>query len=429
MRRQLTLLVAAIGALIVIAFSIPLGLLVRQLAFDRALTGAERDAQLIAVFATATGGEPGAIDAIVGDGTINGNDLTVVLADGTALGAPLAPREDLGPVIRGTAGRRALPGGQAVYAPAIDSDGNRTAVRVFVDTAVLREGVPRAWLILAGLGALLIGLAVVLTDRLARSIVQPVERLSAAAARLGAGDRSVRVEPEGPPEIVEVAGEFNRLAEQVAGLLESERETAADLSHRLRTPLAALQLDAERLAEGDGREQILDDVAEMQRVVDFVIQGVRRPEDRRGEDTADLAEVVGQRTAFWKALADEQGRRATVHVGERPLPVAVPERDLEAAVDAVIGNVFSHTPEGTPYAVACGRVGGVVTLSVDDGGPGWDGVVIERGRSGGGSTGLGLDIARRTAEAAGGSLARERSPLGGARVVIRFDAAAAAGDG
>ncbi len=420
MRRRLTLLVAAIGALIVVAFSIPLGLLVGQLASDRALTGAQRDAQLIAVFATATGGEPDAIDSIVGDGTINGNDLTVVLADGTVLGAPLAPGEDLAPVIAGTAGRRPLAGGQAVYAPAIDAGGGRSVVRVFVADPVLRAGVPRAWLVLAGLGVLLIALSAALADRLARSIVEPVERLSDAAARLGAGDLSVRVEPEGPPEIVEVAGQFNRLAGQVGRLLENERETAADLSHRLRTPLAALQLDAERLTDPDEREQILGDVAEMQRVVDFVIQGVRRPETRQAGVGADLAGVVERRAAFWAALADEQGRRATVHIEGAPLPVAVPERDLEAAVDALIGNVFSHTAEGTPYAVTCGRLGGVTTLAVDDGGTGWPGGDLERGRSGAGSTGLGLDIARRTAEAGGGGLTTERSPLGGARVVLGF---------
>jgi nitrogen-specific signal transduction histidine kinase len=59
-------------------------------------------------------------------------------------------------------------------------------------------------------------------------------------------------------------------------------------------------------------------------------------------------------------------------------------------------------------------------LLVDDGGPGWPadlpaGLPAARGASGGGSTGLGLDIARRTAQAAGGTLRCPRAPLGGAR--------------
>jgi signal transduction histidine kinase len=293
-------------------------------------------------------------------------------------------------------------------------------VRVFVAEEVLSAGVRRAWLVLAVLGLVLIVLAAVLADRLARSIVGPVERLSAAADRLGAGDLTTRVQPEGPPEIADVGVEFNRLAEQVARLLQVERESAADLSHRLRTPLAALHLDVERLPESDGREQLLDDVAEMHRVVDFVIREVRRPERHETGAVTDLVDVVVRRVAFWGALAEEQARVASVRVDDGPLPVAAAEQDLEAAIDALIGNVFSHTPDGAPYAVECRRTDGVVALVVEDGGPGWGDDTPERGRSGGGSTGLGLDIARRTAEATGGSLAIGASPLGGARVALLF---------
>src|SRR5207248_371591 len=93
---------------------------------------------------------------------------------------------------------------------------------------------------------------------------------------------------------------------------------------------------------------------------------------------------------------------------------------LGDAVDALLGNVFAHTPEGSPLAVALGvDDGGLATIVVDDQGPGFSGTVaMERGVSGGGSTGLGLDIARRVAESAGGALTVSRSPLGGARVQL-----------
>ena len=67
------------------------------------------------------------------------------------------------------------------------------------------------------------------------------------------------------------------------------------------------------------------------------------------------------------------------------------------------------------------RAGGGARLVMDDAGPGFpDGIVPERGRSGAGSTGLGLDIVRRTAEAAGGELRLGSSDAGGARVVAEF---------
>jgi signal transduction histidine kinase len=133
----------------------------------------------------------------------------------------------------------------------------------------------------------------------------------------------------------------------------------------------------------------------------------------------DLAEVAAERTAFWGALADDDGRRWTLRV-DPPVasPVKLAATDAAAAIDVLIGNVFAHTPDGSGYAVALRRHDGTVELAVDDSGGGIcdPDAALARGVTRAGSTGLGLDIARRSAEAAGGSLAIERSPLGGARV-------------
>lgn len=92
-------------------------------------------------------------------------------------------------------------------------------------------------------------------------------------------------------------------------------------------------------------------------------------------------------------------------------------------VDALMDNVFSYTPDGAAVAVRLERrAGGGALLTVDDGGPGFpEGVDLTgRGASSSGSTGLGLSIALRTAEASGGGLSLERSALGGACVVLRL---------
>ncbi len=418
MRRRLIAVSVAVASLTVIAFLVPLGLLVRQLAHDRALTGAQRDAQLIA-FVTAAEPDDATLRRIVGEGEINGNALTIVFSDGRTIGAPLPPDEDLEQVFSGAAGRQEVPGGEAVYAPAIGPDGSVSVVRVLVAGSTSTRGVVPAWLVLGLLGLALVVIAVLVADRLGRTFVRPIEDLSAAATRLGGGDLSTRIDPQGPPEIREVGAEFNRLAERVGRLLESERETAADLSHRLRTPLAALGLDAEGLPSGADRERILDDLAELERAVDFVIREVRRPERHDAAAASDLGRIVAERAAFWEALAEEQGRKTTAWTPDRPGPlVGVPAEDVVAAIDALVGNVFSHTPEGTTYALGCEVADGAALLVVDDAGPGFGAESLERGRSGRGSTGLGLDIARRTAEAAGGSLTIGASPLGGSRVVL-----------
>ncbi|NIT76487.1 MAG: HAMP domain-containing protein, partial [Thermoplasmata archaeon] len=62
------------------------------------------------------------------------------------------------------------------------------------------------------------------------------------ARRMGEGDLDARVEPSEPEEIRDVGEAFNQLARRLDQLLVEERESVADLSHRLRTPLTSLRL-------------------------------------------------------------------------------------------------------------------------------------------------------------------------------------------
>jgi|GEM_PF-6416296 Signal transduction histidine kinase len=105
------------------------------------------------------------------------------------------------------------------------------------------------------------------------------------------------------------------------------------------------------------------------------------------------------------------------------MPVRAGTRALEALIDALISNALQHTPRTAAIAVAASVDRGWVEFTIDDAGPGFpSGAVLERGVRGRESegTGLGLDIARRTAVAAGGTLSIAGSPLGGARVLIRL---------
>lgn len=426
MRRRLVLLSLSVTSTVVLAFLIPLAVLVKDLATNRALTAAQRDAESVArLIATLSPSEgvQGAISALGGVSTLSSFSISLILPDGTVVGTPVTPAEYAGDLDRaraGTAFRVSVPGGEASYVPVLQPDLSTVVVRVFVSTAELTEGVVRSWLILAALGFILVTLAVVMADRLARTVVEPVRQLSATAARLGEGDLGARVFPSGPEEIRDVGAEFNRLAHQVTLLLQQERETAADLSHRLRTPLTAVQLDADGLPEGARKDRLLEDLADLERTVDFIIREARRPVGSAFDGPSDLAAAVRDRADFWSALAEEQHRPFEVAVDDARAMVRVAPSDAEAMIDALLGNVFAHTPEGTAIRVALDVDAGIAVLGVDDAGPGFpDAGVIERGRSGGTSTGLGLDIVRRRAEGAGGSTTLERSEqLGGARVVV-----------
>ena len=413
--------------MIVLAFVITLGLLVRDLARDRAIAEAERNAESIARFIAVVGpsqGVQGALNAL-GVSESDEYDVTVVLPNGTAIGAPLQEEEFVDQALRGTAVRVRLPGGEALHVPVAQSDGSIVVVRVFVPNEALNEGVVASWLTFGILGLVLIGIAIAVSDRLARGIVAPISALSATAAELGRSNFDARVVPSGPKEIHDVGVEFNTLAERVVALLQQERETAADLSHQLRTPLMAVRLDAEALPEDPKKQRLIEDIDELARHVDFVIREAGREVRWRPGVVCDLSEMLRERVAFWSALAEEQDRAVDATIDEGPALAAILDEDARVMVDALIGNVFAHTDEGTGFAVLFELNKEAMTLTVEDAGDGFlDASVLKRGESRGAGTGLGLDIARRTAESAGGKLAISRSQrLGGAAVRIVFPTA------
>lgn len=425
MRRSLILVTAGVTSMVVIAFLVPLAILVGALAFDRAVTGAEREAEsiarLVAVLSPSSG--PTGVALTIGEQRLTEIGASMILPDGSVYGVDVPAGEDLSVALGGSAYRASVDAGEAVYLPVAQPNGEITVVRVVAPHEDLTSGVRRSWLILAGLGAVLVGLAVLAADRFSRSIVRPVRDLSDTAVRLKDGDFSARVDPAGPPEIREVGAEFNQLAEQVEHLLQAERESAADLAHRLRTPLTAAKLDAEALSDGGARDRLLEDLDELERTVDFIIGEGRRPMRTEVDPGCDLAAVVAERAAFWSPLSEEQGRSFTTAIDVRHAFVAVPEVDAGAMIDALLENVFSHTDERVPMAIRLALADETwVLLEVEDGGTGLaDPGVLERGASTGDSTGLGLDIARRTAEASGGSFElASSSALGGACLTVRL---------
>ena len=340
----------------------------------------------------------------------------IFLPDGTVVGTGDPADPDVAVSRSGTAFTADTPDGAAVLVPVITADAT-IVIRVAVPTEDLREGVTRAWSILGLLALLLILVAVTGADRLGRSIVDPVARLRRATAALAAGDLHARVRPDGPPEIAEVSRAFNDLAERLGDLLQEEREAAADLSHGLRTPLTALRLQVEGLADSNVRLQLLDDVTALESAVGEVIREARS----RGDEAirhADLAAVARGRAEFWAALAAEQDRAFTIDIPREAALVHANPADATTVVDTLMENVFAHTPSGAAIAVRVDPARALLTVS--DGGPGFDPAGLARGSSRGRSTGLGLDIVRRIAERSGGSMSVSRSPLGGASVEVRF---------
>jgi signal transduction histidine kinase len=420
MRRRLILLVVATTSLVLVAFLVPLALLIRNVAVDRAVDAEATDLQSLAAV-VASVDTPSLTLAVGG----LDHPVTVFLPDGEVVGEPVPRDPAVELAARGQSFTASVPGGREIVVAVSGLPAGTAVIRAFVSDAEMRDGVGTAWLVLGGIGGALLAVSVAVAAVLARSIVRPLTALVRASDALAGGDLAART-PDlgGPPEVRRVAVGLDRLAGRIDGLLQRERETAADLSHRLRTPLTVLRIDGESLRDPEEAARIASALDALERTVSDVIKAAREGDPGR-RPWSDAARIVGGRAAFWAALAEDQDRPMHIDVPDHPVAVGVAEDDLAVCVDTLLDNVFAHTPDGVPFTVRLTSMsGGGGCLTVADAGPGFTdlGQAAERGVGSGRvrSTGLGLDIARRTAELSGGTLVLTRSPAGGAAVVVEL---------
>jgi signal transduction histidine kinase len=430
MRWALVRVCLAIAAMVVVAFAVPLGLVIKEMARDRAFSNAEREAAAVAPALSITTDRDQLEKVVASAGADSGMAVHIPAGEGKAaldIGRQRAADKDIATIRKlGRASTTEVPGGSVLLQPVALSSGEISVVEVFVPESEVSNGVGTAWAVLAGVGVALIVGSVAVADRLGVRMVQPAQRLVEGAHELGEGKLGARVPEEGPTELRLAAVAFNSMADQVVQLLANERELAADLSHRLRTPLTVLRLNAASLGDGPAAEQTRTAVAQLEKEVDTIIRTAReaKPQTVAAGPGAgcDAAEVVRERMRFWSALAEDEGRKVRVAGVERPVRIPVARADLVAALDALLGNVFRHTPEGTAFAVDVHNSEDAVIVLVSDAGSGIRDpeAAMARGRGSGsaGSTGLGLDIVRRLAESTGGDVRIGSSMLGGTEVRI-----------
>ncbi|MFC1433649.1 ATP-binding protein [Streptacidiphilus sp. N1-3] len=436
MRRTLAGVALAVTSMVALSFLIPLALLVRSEARTQAVTAAEQRAAALAPVLTLTA-DPAELRQAV-SALDPGGRLSVHLPGGRSIGSGRAPAALLlRAQQQGESLAQNLPDGGWVYLQPVVLGQRRVAVvEEFVPKDELDRGVTASLSVMALLALGLVLGSVLVADRLAARVVHSSRGLSRAAHALGRGDLESRVEPMGPPELLEAGQAFNAMADRMLELLAVERELVADLSHRMRTPLTALHLATERMGPTPDNARITAAVAHLESELHAVITAARTPlaighmgtvPRPAGEGVlCPATEVVRRRGGFWATLAEQQDRSCLVQVTAEEALVDLPEDDLAAVVDALVGNVFRHTDPGTAFAVRLVRAAQVVVLTVEDAGPGIpdpDDALV-RGASAA-STGLGLDIARRAAAATRGTVEIRRGPMGGAQVSVTFGLASA----
>jgi signal transduction histidine kinase len=244
----------------------------------------------------------------------------------------------------------------------------------------------------------------------ARKLTLPLRHVAARAARLGAGDFRNDDRRHGVAELDLVSEALDTSAGALAQLVQRERELVGDVSHQLRSRLTALQLRLEALADHDEPDTAaeagaaLEQAERLAEVLDELLAAARAARSVDAEPL-DLRAELSAIAEEWREPLRGEGRALRVRVPEGMLARATPGR-LREAIGVLLDNALRH---GEGQVVLSARSDeGAIVVEVSDGGSGVPDElashIFERGVSGGGSTGVGLALARALVDADGGRL-------------------------
>ena len=383
-----------------------------------------------------------AFDAIVG--APSAPDLQLSTADGLAQW-----QEAAGALKRGSAGtmlRRAPEGTPYISAAAPVGDG--TVLLLTRNARDIRRIVRDERTTLAIVLLVALTMSVLLSLFLARTIALPLRRLARAAHRVRLGrarEVAVPLLPARRDEIGLLARALHDMTQTLRDRIDATESFAADVTHELKNPLASLRsaVDSlDRVSDPELQRRLLEvvrnDVVRLDRLIVEIAEISRLDAELSSArlDEVDLGAMIESLLPHWEARAAERG----VHIAfARPRAgsavVAADESRLARAIDNLVDNAVSFSPERGLVEIAAAETGDQVIVTVEDEGPGVPPdkreAIFQRfhsirpdGEAFGRHSGLGLAIVRATIGGHDGTVIAEDRHDGrsGARFVARLPA-------
>ena len=282
------------------------------------------------------------------------------------------------------------------------------------------------WWALASLVASILG-----ATALTRRVIDPLNKLSAAAGAFGRGTMPANLpEESGPIELREVNSSFNRMVQDITRVENDREMLLAGVSHDLRTPITRLRLETEMAnLPDDTRNNMISDLEQMETIVNQFMAYARR--STQPMEKVDLAATV-KRAISSARLEIDPAVKLKVDIEDDILIQANP---IEFSRD--VQNLFTNAlrygksdDDRLHLSVEVYRDKTSAILTVSDEGPGLDMSQADRlmrpfergdsARGGVTGTGLGLAIVDRIVRRSDGMVTLENNKPHGLRVKIRL---------
>ncbi|HET9948805.1 MAG TPA: HAMP domain-containing sensor histidine kinase, partial [Longimicrobiales bacterium] len=267
---------------------------------------------------------------------------------------------------------------------------------------------------------------------LTRRLLSPVRVLSEGVERLGRGDLDVEMRTRRTDELGRLVASFNQMARAVRERIRARDQLLLDVSHEIRSPLTRMRVALEMLPDSPAKRSVVEDIEETESMIDELLETERldSPHGGLARERTDLAALLRD-----VITAAPPGGPGVELVGaDRPVPAEVDPERMRTLAKNVLSNALKYSrPDGPPVRVVLEAEDGRVGISVHDHGVGIDEkdlayvfepfyrADVSRSKDTGGY-GIGLSLAKRIAEAHGGTIELSSEPGRGTSVVVRLPA-------
>ncbi|MCC7446149.1 MAG: HAMP domain-containing protein [Anaerolineae bacterium] len=319
------------------------------------------------------------------DATALGGDISLIGPNNETLATTRSTPCEIGPevptALRGNIASDLRDGVLYVAAPIRYERHVIALVRLDVPFAPVEAELRGRWLALIGAAGGALALACVVGWWLSMRIIHPLTAVRTVAEQMAAGRFNVRADvPPNNREVTALGEAFNTMAQYVEGVLTRQRDFVANASHELRSPLAAIKIRSEALANGiaEGEfarqyaAEINEEVSRLAQLVADLLY-LSRVDNRAVIPPTEPLNIHDELRACVRAIhASSTAKRQylDVQIDEGIPDLYIHSNDLRIMVINLLDNAVKYTPEEGHITLAAHWKDDTLSIAVDDSGEG-----------------------------------------------------------